>query len=144
MASLDSLRTSAVKHRHRLFEALLELDYDNLPYLGHMVTRTAVERGYTEKRKNLKGNTLFEWSKSVQVDGPGTPNQWASLAAADLLVDHAAVPDTDDDELWECLIYHRHVAHGPYPSALAALETLPAPFHDAGRASALKIDNSLS
>lgn len=141
-STLDPLRSTAVKARHRIFEALLTLDYDNLPYMGHLVTRIAAERGYTDKRKNLKGNTLLEWSRSTQVDGPGTPNQWATLAAVDLLVEKASVPDADDNEFWQSLLYHWHLAHGPYPTATAALLAMPEAFHDLGRGAAAALDNS--
>lgn len=124
----NTMRSLALRNRHRIFEEVLNLNFDTLSYIGHLVTKRAIEKGFTEKRKNLKGQTILEWSRSMAIDGPGTPNQWACLAGVDLLVSHKKTPDIDDLELWACIIFYWSVAYGPFQSLNEILKDLPSDF----------------
>lgn len=123
--TVKDLMPVALNARHRLFEAVLNLEYDSLPYIGHLITKVAIEKGYTEKhKKNLKGNTVAVWARTLHTDGKGAPNRWACLAATDLLVSHKAVPDVNDVELWSALIFHWDAAHGPFDDLKLATQSL--------------------
>ncbi len=124
----NTFKTMALRARPRLFEEVINLDYDNLPYIGHLVTKTAIEAGYVARRSNLKGNTILEWSRSSSVDGRGAPNQWACLAAVDLIIGHRRVPEPDDVELQCAIAYYWYLAHGPFTSVEAALVALAPEF----------------
>lgn len=138
VSSSSSIKTVALHARARLFQGILYLGYDSYTYLGHLVTKTAIEAGYVAKRKNLKGNTIVEWAKTDQVDGQGAPNQWACFAAADLLIQDGHLPADDDDELHCALAYHWNLAHGPFTSIDDANSLLPEKFRAAVFQSYLK------
>jgi hypothetical protein len=88
MSEYASVRSRASAHRGAIFKHLLGLPHDPA-YLGYLVTRKAKELGLVnEDRKNIKGNTLLEWSVSTETDGYNTPNAWASKAAVHLLLDY--------------------------------------------------------
>jgi hypothetical protein len=135
----EQIRRDALEWRPRLFEEVLNLDIDNLPYIGHLITRTAIEAGYVAKRANLKGNTILEWSRSSQLDGRGAPNQWACFAAVDLLIEKGPTPDSSDDKLWCCLAYYWYLAHGPFATAEQAIDALPERFRSQPMLQALNV-----
>lgn len=122
----------ALKYRWRLFEDTINLPYDNLPYIGHLVTRNAITKGYCPKRANLKGNTLQEWSRFFSSESESrAPNRWACLSAVDLLVEHGATPDGDgpeDVEYWAGLLCYWSIAHGPFETVRQTVESVPEKF----------------
>ena len=121
----DQVKTAALNARPRLFEEVLNLNYDNLPYIGHLVTKTAIDAGYVAKRSNLKGNTLLEWSRAHSIDGRGAPNHWACLAAVDIIVRDKHHPESMDDGLGYSIAYYWWTAHGPFTSLNDAVSGIP-------------------
>ena len=127
-AKNNAMRSFALRYRHRIFEEVINLDYDSLPYIGHLVTKNAIEKGFVEKRKNLKGQTIAEWSRSEVSNGRNTPNQWACLSGVDLLVSNRKTPEIDDLELWACIVFYWSVAYGPFQSLNDIFEDFPSDF----------------
>ena len=129
--SWDAIKKSALSARSRLFAAVLGLNYDKsiynkyLQYIGHLVTKTAVNAGYIEHRQDLKGNTIVEWARSDVIDGRGAPNQWACLSAVDLLVQNQAAPEPSDDVLIDAYAYYWFLGHGPFNSWADLEASLP-------------------
>lgn len=109
MSEIDmkQIKHIALSSKHRLFEEVLKLDYDNEPYIGHLITKNAIEKGYCPKRKNLKGRTIVEWAKNIK--GNGLPNQWACISVVDMLIEHDVKPSEDDFELWATLLYYHNI-----------------------------------
>lgn len=84
-------------HRFLIFQALRSLPHDDA-FLGHLVTKKAKELGLVSSdKKNLKGNTIQEWSESLAVDGRNTPNAWACTAAAHVLVEYGKRMSLSDE-----------------------------------------------
>jgi len=129
-AVMARIRRCALSHRYRIFEQVMDLDFDSVRYLGHLVTKNAIDKGFCEKRKNLKGQTLVEWSRSSVMDGPGAPNQWACISGVDLLINEGQIPDADDSELWACILYYWSVPKGSFDSVEDVMGSLPTAFLD--------------
>jgi hypothetical protein len=101
MTELDfkSIRSLASRHRRSIFKSLLSLPHDH-KYLGYLLTKKAKDLGLvSEDRKNLKGNTVVEWSESVETDGRNTPNAWACTAAIHVLLEYGRKVPLSEDEL---------------------------------------------
>lgn len=108
MIDLNAKRSTASQHRSCIFSILLKLPHDD-KYLGYLVTQKARELGLVdENRKNLKGNTLVEWSKSHETDGRNTPNAWACTAAVHLILDYDNKEKLTEDELDTFAYYLSH------------------------------------
>jgi len=116
------VRATALANRSLLFGRLIDaLPYDDLQYLGRVLTRHAVEAGYCEPRKATKGNTLVEWSrlKPPAGQGAGTPSRWACIAAVDLLHEHTGTPDPGNKTFLCCWIFYRLLSLGDIDAVLA-------------------------
>lgn len=96
---LKSIRSIASRYRRSIFKALLGLPHDE-KYLGYLLTKKAKELELIdEDRKNLKGNTLVEWSESTETDGRNTPNAWACTAAIHVLLDYGKKVALNENEV---------------------------------------------
>jgi hypothetical protein len=96
---MDMIKSKASSSRSEIFKALLSLPHDD-KFLGYLVTQKAKELGLVSSdRKNLKGNTINEWSNSMITDGRNAPNAWACTAAARILLDYGRKIDLGEDAI---------------------------------------------